>query len=208
MVTALLLTPLAYLLGAFPTAVLVARAGGRDVLGEGSGNPGASNVLRLMGWRAGLLVFAGDLLKGTLPALAGLAVWGHAGAFILGFAAVLGHVFPATRGFRGGRGVATGAGVALALYPLVVLGLALLWALIAYGFRYPSVASIVVVVALPGLVWLTGEATGEVVVIALLSGLVLLRHAANIRRLVRGQELRLDAGTHASDGDGGADGPG
>ena len=85
-----LLVPVAYLLGTFPSATLVARRRGVDVTAEGSGNPGASNTFRLLGWKAGALVFAMDVLKGVLAALAGLAVDGHRGAYVLGVAAVIG----------------------------------------------------------------------------------------------------------------------
>ena len=107
MVAVVLLIPLAYLLGSFPSAAIVTGAAGRDVTKEGSGNPGASNTYRLLGWKAGLLVLALDMGKGALAAGAGIALEGHRGAWILGVAAVLGHVFPVTRHFRGGRGVAT-----------------------------------------------------------------------------------------------------
>jgi len=92
-----LLVPVAYLLGTFPSATLVARRRGVDVTAEGSGNPGASNTFRLLGWKAGALVFAMDVLKGALAALAGLAVDGHRGAYVLGVAAVLGHVRQGSR---------------------------------------------------------------------------------------------------------------
>src|SRR6059058_5658524 len=87
------LVPLAWLLGTFPSAQLVARAHGRDVLREGSGNPGASNVARLLGWRSGALVLLLDFAKGALAAGAGLAIGGRAGACILGVAAVVGHTY-------------------------------------------------------------------------------------------------------------------
>src|SRR3954469_10179562 len=112
-----LLVPVAYFLGTFPSASLVARRRGVDVTAEGSGNPGASNTFRLLGWRAGALVFGLDLAKGAIATAAGLAVAGHVGAFLLGAAAVLGHMLPATRHFRGGRGVATGAGVVAVVFP-------------------------------------------------------------------------------------------
>lgn len=199
---ALALVVPAYLLGTFPTALLVARAGGRDVLREGSGNPGASNVYRLMGRRAALLVFAGDFAKGAVPAAAGLAAWGHAGAWALGAAAVLGHVFPVTRRFRGGRGVATAAGLVAVVYPFVAAGSAVVWVVVALVMHYPSVASMLVAAAVPFLLWATGEPGPEVAVVGALSALVLVRHAANLRRLVRGEELAIDAddgpghGTH------------
>ena len=112
----LLVVP-AYLLGTFPTAILVGRREGRDPTQEGSGNPGASNTFRTMGRRAGAIVLAGDVAKGALAAAAGLATGHRAVGVACGLAAVLGHVYPVTRGFRGGKGVATGAGMAIVLLP-------------------------------------------------------------------------------------------
>src|SRR5690348_10263999 len=116
-----LLVPVAWLVGTFPSAQLVARAHGADVMREGSGNPGASNVARLVGFKAGLLVMLIDFAKGAIAAGAGLAVGGREGAFILGLAAILGHTFPLYR--KGGKGVATAGGALVVLYPLIVLGL-------------------------------------------------------------------------------------
>ena len=112
-----LLVPLAYLLGTFPSAGLVARRRGIDVTAAGSGNPGASNTFRLLGWKAGALVFALDVLKGAVAAGVGLAVDGHRGAYILGVAAILGHMLPVTRRFKGGRGVAPRGGGVVVILP-------------------------------------------------------------------------------------------
>ena len=112
----------AYFLGTFPTAILVARAGGHDVLAEGSGNPGASNVARLMGWKWGLLVMAGDLAKGAIAAGVGLAVAGRGAAYVLGILAVIGHTYPVTRHFKGGKGVATAGGMLAVLQPAARAG--------------------------------------------------------------------------------------
>src|SRR5262249_22510757 len=142
MLAVLALLPVAYLLGTFPSAALVARAGGRDILREGSGNPGASNTFRLLGWKAGLLVLVLDLAKGAAAAGVGLALDGHRGAFILGVGAVVGHVYPVTRRFHGGRGVATAAGVMAVVFPLETAGLAIVWFAIARGLGKASVASI------------------------------------------------------------------
>ncbi len=185
------LVPLAYLLGTFPSATMVARTGGHDVLAEGSGNPGASNVVRLMGWRAGLLVMVLDFAKGAVAAGAGLALWGRGGAWILGVGAVLGHVFPATRRFRGGKGVATAGGALVVLYPLVVVILAVEWLLVARVLKRASVASLVAVVAFPVIVGLWGYPWPEVVALSALALLVVVRHAANLRRLVHGDEPTL-----------------
>src|SRR6476619_4783955 len=129
MVVVALLVPVAWLLGTFPSAQLVARAHGVDVMRDGSGNPGASNVARLAGWRAGLVVLLIDFAKGAAAAGVGLAVGGREGAFVLGRAAVLGHTCPLWR--KGGKGVATAGGALFVLYPLIALGLALVWVIVA-----------------------------------------------------------------------------
>src|SRR3954468_11746899 len=172
----------AYLLGTFPTALLVARAGGHDVLTEGSGNPGASNVARLMGWKAGLLVMAGDLAKGAIAAGVGLAVAGRGAAYVLGILAVLGHTYPVTRGFKGGKGVATAGGMLAVLYPVVVAVLAVVWFVTARVLKLASVGSIIVAVLFPIGVWLTGRAGWEIAITTALAVLVVVRHLPNLRR--------------------------
>lgn len=180
----------AYLLGTFPTAVLVARARGHDVTTEGSGNPGASNVARIMGWKWGLVVMAGDLLKGAIAAGVGLAVAGRPGAYLLGILAVLGHTYPVTRHFKGGKGVATAGGMLAVLFPVLVVILAVVWFVIARVFKLASVGSLVVAVLFPIGVWLLGYAVWEIVITGALALLVVLRHLPNLKRLVSGQELR------------------
>jgi glycerol-3-phosphate acyltransferase PlsY len=199
----ILLSPVAYFLGTFPTAALVARAQGRDVEREGSGNPGASNVTRLIGWRAGLLVFLADGAKGALPALVGLVLDGHRGAFVLGGAAMLGHIFPVTRRFRGGRGVATAAGVTLVVFPLIAISCGLLWLVLARVLGKASVASLVVVVAVPVLVGVF-YGIGDLAATAVLASLIVVRHVPNLRRLVRREEHGLGGsapGTVSGEGD-------
>ncbi len=186
-----LLVPVAYLLGTFPSATLVARRRGVDITAEGSGNPGASNTFRLLGWKSGALVFAMDVLKGALAALAGLAVDGHRGAYVLGVAAVLGHVLPVTRKFKGGRGVATGAGVMLVIFPLLTLAMVVLWVVLARVTHKASVASVTVAIVFPIAVALAGHEAGDIIVISLMCLLVIARHLSNLRRLVKGEELGL-----------------
>ncbi len=189
-----LLVPVAYLLGTFPSATLVARRRGVDVTAEGSGNPGASNTFRLLGWKAGALVFAMDVLKGVLAALAGLAVDGHRGAYVLGVAAVIGHVLPVTRRFKGGRGVATGAGVMLVIFPVLTLAMVVLWVVLARVTHKASIASVTVAIAFPIAVALAGHEAGDIIVISVMALLVVARHLSNLRRLVKGEELGLDPG--------------
>jgi glycerol-3-phosphate acyltransferase PlsY len=183
------LAPLAWLLGTFPTAVLVARLRGHDVTQEGSGNPGASNVGRLVGWRLGIIVLLADFCKGAIAAGVGLWVGGRVGAFVLGLAAVLGHTFPIYR--KGGRGVATAGGALTVLYPWIVLVLAVVWVVVARVLHKASLASLLVTIAFPVAVALTGHDVWEVVVVGALAVLIIARHGANIRRLLRREEPDL-----------------
>ncbi len=189
---AALLSVPAYLLGTFPTAVLVARAGGHDVTAEGSGNPGASNVARIMGWKAGLLVMAGDMAKGAIASGVGLAVAGRGVGYILGVLAVLGHTYPVTRRFKGGKGVATAGGMLAVLNPLVSVVLAVVWFLAARVLKLASVGSLIVAILFPVGVVLTARAGWEIGVTSAIAALVVVRHLPNLRRLLRGQELTTD----------------
>ena len=189
------LVPVAYLLGTFPSAALVARRRGVDVTKAGSGNPGASNAFRLLGWRAGVLVFALDFAKGALAAGVGLLVADHLGAYLLGTAAIVGHMLPATRRFKGGRGVATGAGVLVVIFPLLTLAMAAAWFAVVRVSHKASLASLAVAVAFPVSVALAGHPASDVAVISALAGLVIVRHLSNVRRLVRGEEPDLGAGS-------------
>jgi glycerol-3-phosphate acyltransferase PlsY len=191
MLAVVLLVPVAWLLGTFPSAVLVARAHGHDVTKEGSGNPGASNVARLCGWRAGALVLLCDFAKGAIAAGVGLAVGNRPGAFALGIAAIVGHTFPLFR--KGGKGVATAAGALVVLYPLIVLGLAVVWFVVARVLHKASLASLLGVVLFWVAAVVMDYARWEIVLLTALAILVITRHFGNIRRLLRRQENDLGA---------------
>jgi glycerol-3-phosphate acyltransferase PlsY len=182
----------AYLVGTFPSADLVASASGVDIHVSGSGNPGASNVTRTLGWRKGVVVFLLDMLKGVVAALVGLWLGGRAGGHALGLAAVVGHVFPVTRRFRGGKGVASAGGVTLTLHPIVGLCVLAIWFGLSRITRKAAIASIVAVVATPIGVAISGRPAWEVVTMAGLAALLIVRHAGNIKRMVRREELSLD----------------
>jgi glycerol-3-phosphate acyltransferase PlsY len=184
-----LLVPVAWALGTFPTAMLVARSQGHDVTREGSGNPGASNVARLAGWKWGLVVLLADFAKGAAAAGVGLAVQGRPGAFVLGLAAVIGHTFPLYR--KGGKGVATAGGALIVLYPLIALVLGTLWFLVARVLHKASLASLLGIMLFPVAVAVTGHEPWEDVVVGVLAVLILVRHAPNIRRLIRREELNV-----------------
>ena len=189
MVVIALLVPVAWLLGTFPSAQLVARAHGRDILAEGSGNPGASNVARLIGWRAGAIVLLLDFAKGAIAAGAGLAIEGRAGACILGVAAVVGHTLPIYR--KGGKGVAAAGGALVVLYPLIVVGIGVFWFVVARVMHKASLASLLATILFPIAVLVFGFDRWEVGVVGGLAILVVARHAANIRRLLRREENDL-----------------
>jgi acyl phosphate:glycerol-3-phosphate acyltransferase len=183
------LTPLAYLLGTFPSAVLVARSKGVDITAVGSGNPGASNIARALGSRWGVVVFALDALKGAIPAAVGIVLLDRPGAYVLVTAAVLGHLYPATRRFHGGKGVATMAGAFAVLHPVVWIALAVIWAVVRFTTKKASLASIAIAIGLPIGIALAGNDAWEIVASLGLASLVMVRHASNIRRLLAGREL-------------------
>lgn len=185
-----LLVIAAYFLGTFPTAVLMARRSGHDVTQEGSGNPGASNVYRVAGRRAAAATFAGDFLKGAIAAGAGLLVSRHT-ALATGAAAVIGHCLPVQRRFRGGKGVATAAGMVVVVEPVIGVVAAVIWAALVKATKRASLASIAVVLVGPFAVWAIRGNTWEALAIALLALFIVSRHARNIARLLRGEEATL-----------------
>jgi glycerol-3-phosphate acyltransferase PlsY len=181
----------AYALGCIPSAELVGRRRGFDPRGQGSGNPGATNALRLGGRGAGASVLAADLLKGFLPtALAGW-VTAPSVAAAVGAAAVLGHLAPVTRGGRGGKGVATTAGVALALAPWAAAIAAVAFVLVAAATRLVSAASVLAAVVLPAAAALRSEEPASVAGLGVLALVVVARHRGNLVRIRRGTEPRL-----------------
>ncbi|MEN9595515.1 MAG: hypothetical protein RLY23_1998 [Actinomycetota bacterium] len=186
-IIALLCIP-AYFLGTFPTAVIVGKAGGHDVTAEGSGNPGASNVNRILGWRAGLIVLIADAMKGVIAAYVGRAVGGRPGGWALGVAAVLGHVLPIMRPGKGGKGVATTAGFLSVLYPIFALGFLVAFIIVTRVFKKASIGSLMGCICFPILVALTRPRWEAIATVAL-SCLIAWRHKANISRLLSGNEL-------------------
>jgi acyl-phosphate glycerol 3-phosphate acyltransferase len=197
----------AYLIGAIPFGYLVARWRGVDIFKAGSGNIGATNIGRVLGRRFGILVFLLDFAKGALPVLAATALTKRLDLDVpadalpvgAGLAAFLGHLFPVYIRFRGGKGVATGAGVVAMLLPVPTLGAILVWVAVLCATRTVSLASLSAAVALCALrLWLTAEvgpfAAPQRILTSfclLAVGLVFLRHHANIARLLHGNENHL-----------------
>lgn len=178
-----------YLLGSVDFAVVVARSRGVDIYQVGSGNPGATNVLRALGKKAAALVMIGDLLKGVVAAAMGeLVVGSELAGYLAGLAAVVGHCFPVWHRFKGGKGVATAGGMILWLEPLVLLPTALVWVVVFRISKISSVASLTVAVLLvPGLA-VAGVRGWPLVAAGAAALLVLVRHRANISRLLNRQE--------------------
>ena len=190
-----------YFLGTIPSALIVAKRGGVDVTAEGSGNPGTSNVVRLLGWKYGLVVFVADVLKGS--ASVGIAYYlTHTYgdnlnvsylAYACAYAAVLGHTFPVTRGFHGGKGVATGGGTMFVLYPVMSAVLCTSWFVIRKLTGKSAVASLVITIAVPVNVIFTvgfGEPDSwQIAAVLGLVGMIIIRHMPNIRRMRANEEL-------------------
>jgi glycerol-3-phosphate acyltransferase PlsY len=195
----------AYLMGSIPTGYLVARAKGIDIRTVGSGNIGATNAFRVLGRRAGAFVLAADAFKGWLavflgallgPQLANIPAarielatdWFH---IVAGVGAILGHSFTCWLKFKGGKGVATSAGVLLAILP-AALGVSLgTWLLVFLLSRYVSLASILAAVALPLAAWWRYESAPFRGLAILIGALVVVRHRGNIQRLLAGTENRV-----------------
>lgn len=193
-VTVILLLVAAYLLGSVPSSHLAGRWAGVDLTRRGSGNLGATNVFRVVGWKAALPVVLADVGKGFVPAWF-FPAWDGSGAGWLalgyGLGAILGHVRSAFVGFRGGKGVATSGGVLLALAPVTVAVGLLVWVGVTLLTRIVSVASLAAATVVP-LVAFLFDAPGETVgFAAALALLVWWTHRENLGRLARGEELRF-----------------
>lgn len=192
----LLLVAGGYLLGSVPVGYLTGKYWkGVDLREKGSGNIGTTNAMRVLGRLPGLLVFVGDFLKGWLPCWLGIKLGGEVAAILAGLAAVGGHNWPLFLGFRGGRGVATGAGVIFALNPWVLAAAVFVWLVTLALTRYVSVGSIAAAATVP-LSFLVLFFLGYLPFYYFLAGVVfaffiIYRHRPNIARLRRGEEFRI-----------------
>jgi glycerol-3-phosphate acyltransferase PlsY len=182
-----------YLAGSIPFAVLVSRAMRLpDPRTYGSGNIGATNVLRSGNRAAALLTLLGDAMKGWAVVIAArLAGLPEEFVAVAGFAAFLGHVFPVWLRFKGGKGVATAAGVLIAFDWRIGLATLVAWLLVVFATRYSSLAALVAAVAAPAITWYFAGNGPVLYAVTAMSALLVLRHRANIRKLVRGEESRV-----------------
>lgn len=179
-----------YLFGSIPCGYLLGRLRGIDLRQYGSGNIGATNAFRVLGKQLGLLVFGCDVIKGLLPALLGVH-FGPGWGVVAGLAAVAGHNWSIFLGFRGGRGVATGAGVVLALMPKVVILAFIIWAIVVYATGYVSLASIIAALSVP-VIALFLHAPWIYFAFAIPAPIfIVVRHLPNMHRLQNGTEPRM-----------------
>lgn len=189
----IILLAVAYLLGSIPFAVVVSRALGlSDPRSYGSGNPGATNVLRSGNKKAAVLTLLGDCLKGWV------AVWvatrlgfSATEAALAGFAAFIGHVFTVFLRFNGGKGVATALGVLAGIDGWLALACLATWLIIAFTTRYSSAAALAAAIAAPIAAFALFGSEALVIVVLAMSAVLIWRHAANIQRLLAGTEGRI-----------------
>ncbi len=185
-VVAIVVVAISYLLGTFPSAELIASRYGKEITKVGSGNPGASNVIRELGWKAGMAVFLMDMAKAAIAV--GIA-WGVSGVqrdplcYAAMCGAIVGHVAPVFREFRGGKGVASAGGALFVLFPVVSAVLFVSWFVISKLTRKASVASLAITIATPIGMVIDGAEPWELLVVLGIVLFVILKHLPNIRRL-------------------------
>jgi acyl phosphate:glycerol-3-phosphate acyltransferase len=183
-----------YLFGSISTAILTCHLMGLpDPRSEGSGNPGATNVLRLGGKKAAFLTLSGDMLKGLVPVLISQAL--HASPLIqsaTALAAFLGHLYPVFFGFKGGKGVATALGVAFGLYWPAGLSVAGIWLLMAFIFRISSLSALTAMLLAPVCFWLLKPEPAFIGVMIIITLMLFWRHRTNIRDLLNGTEGKIE----------------
>jgi acyl phosphate:glycerol-3-phosphate acyltransferase len=179
-----------YLLGSIPFGLVLTRAAGLgDVRSIGSGNIGATNVLRTGNKKLAAATLLLDALKGTLACVVA-AHWGMEAGIIAGFGAFIGHLFPVWLGFKGGKGVATYLGVVLGLAPWMALVFAVVWLALAFLLRYSSLAALVATLAVPVVEYTTGDPR-LTLLFAVMALITWFKHRANISRLINGTESKI-----------------
>lgn len=182
----------AYLLGSIPFSLLVARLmAGVDIRSQGSGNVGATNVLRTLGTKGAVFALLGDMLKGVAAVLLGLLISGEGLAAVCGVSAIIGHCYPVFLGFKGGKGVATSAGIILFLMPKIVIILLIVFLIIVFLSRYVSLASITIAILFPVLAISYGYNNAYILMSLIMAIIVVFKHRENIKRLRDGNENKV-----------------
>ncbi|TNF91322.1 MAG: glycerol-3-phosphate 1-O-acyltransferase [Gammaproteobacteria bacterium] len=209
MLTEIILIVSAYCLGSVSSAIIVCQIMGLpDPRDQGSGNPGATNVLRIGGKKAAVIVLVGDLLKGLIPVLIGHLL--HVPLMILGLAglaAFLGHLYPVFFRFQGGKGVATFIGVILGIHWILGLAAVGTWLITFAVVKISSVSALVMAALVPVYSWLLYQDLNITAIIVAIVVMLYWRHRSNIRNLIHGEEGKIevasrDSGSDSADGDG------
>lgn len=183
---------LSYLIGSIPFSYLIPKWIGKiDIRLHGSGNTGTTNVVRTLGMKVGVLAFIGDFLKGLIPTLIGLIWLGEIGGIIGALLSVIGHCYPVWLKFKGGKGVATSAGVMLVLLPDLFVMLLLVQFAVIFLTRYMSLASIISACLLPVLSFVFSKSMPLLAFSIALGLFVIYRHRSNLKRLIQGTESKL-----------------
>jgi glycerol-3-phosphate acyltransferase PlsY len=196
-----ILISFSYLVGSIPFGIIISRAKGVDLRSVGSGNIGATNVLRSVGKLPALFTLIADILKGAVPLLIlkffidvsdtqSFEIWGGA----VGLAVVSGHLFPVFLSFKGGKGVATGLGVMLIYSPMTMLLMVLIWLSTAAIFRFSSLAAIAAFAFMPAIIFFIDASLIKVSFSLILSAIIIIKHFSNIRRIINGTESRVGSG--------------
>lgn len=193
-----LLIPVSYLIGSIPFGVIISKVKGIDIRSTGSGNIGATNVLRGVGKLPALLTLVCDILKGAVPFLLLYMILGESDSSLFdlwggmtGLAVVLGHLFPAFLSFKGGKGVATGLGVMLFYSPITLAVMVIIWLMTAAFTRYSSLSAITAYIAMPIILAFSSSSYIKVCYGLTLAVIIVLKHASNIKRLCNGTETKI-----------------
>ncbi len=195
-----LLIPAAYLFGAVPFGIIISRSKGVDIRAVGSGNIGATNVLRSVGKVSAVITLVCDILKGTLPMILltvmlrqsnqfSIDLWGG----IVGLSVILGHLFPVFLSFKGGKGVATGLGVMLIYSPVALLLMVAIWLITAVITKYSSLSAIIAFTLMPIIVFVGGASAIKTSLCFSFAVLIVFRHMSNIKSLMNGTETKIGA---------------
>jgi glycerol-3-phosphate acyltransferase PlsY len=182
----------AYMIGCIPFGVIVARFYKVNLREQGSGNIGATNALRVMGKKAGIITLLGDMFKGSAAVYLAMRFGVYETALLAAAAVVIGHDFPVFTGFKGGTGVATSFGVLLALVPLLTVAALAIWILVVAIFRISSLGALVSFAAVPFMVLLNRQGGSPLLILTVfLTGLIFFKHKENIERLIKGEESKI-----------------
>lgn len=186
---------LGYLLGSLSSSILLSRAAlGRDVRQEGSGNPGATNMTRLYGWKAGFITLGGDMLKALLAMWIGKLLLGDVGVAAAGVAAIVGHCFPVFHDFKGGKGISVGAAIGLAIDWKVFVFIIVVFLIVALLTKKVSLGSLAASVSITVASVIFAVGTPKIILAACAMCVAIYQHRANIKRLKKGTEPDFKAG--------------